>query len=112
MGLFIWVSEGFQKILTDAESSYKFNSYTIAALASVNGTLHRDYQQRGTEMECEEKQMEFLTILKQVFDDGQNCAPCPKCDTTARGLLMKAEDKLQLCLDRGKLFCAEHEIGP
>ena len=46
-------------------------------------------------MECKDTQMEFLTILKQVFDDGQNCAPCPKCDTTSKGMLMEAKDKLQ-----------------
>ena len=78
----------------------------MAALASVSGTSNSDrgHQQRRTEMECKDTQMDFLTLLKQVFDDGQNCAPCPKCDTTARGLLMEAEDKLQLCLDRG--YCA------
>ena len=46
-------------------------------------------------MECEDKQTEFRTVLKQVFDDGHNCARCLWRETTAKGKLVEVEEKLQ-----------------
>ena len=50
-------------------------------------------QRTGTE--CENYETKCMNILKQVFDEGQHCAPCPNCDTTAKGKLIAAEDKLR-----------------
>ena len=39
-------------------------------------------QSLKTGVECLDSQMEFLMVLKQVFNEGQNCAPPPECDRT------------------------------
>ena len=36
----------------------------------------------NTGVECVDSQTEFLKVLKRVFDEGQNCSPCPKSDRT------------------------------
>ena len=63
--------------------------------ALENGTESQNQILRRTGVKCQHTQTEFLMILKQVYDDGQNCAPCPECDKTVKRKLVEAEAKLQ-----------------
>ena len=67
--------------------------FITLALASDDGTPRIGTKRTG--VKCEDSQTEFLMILKQVFEEGQHCAPCRDCDITAKGKLAEAEAKLQ-----------------
>ena len=67
----------------------------VSGQTSVNGSDDQVQPFQRTGVKCEDDQMDFLRVLKQVFDDGQNCAPCPACDTTVKGKLHEAELKLR-----------------
>ena len=61
----------------------------------MNGTAKQAQYPPNPGTQSERDHLEFLTILKQVFDQGQNCAPCQECDKTVKGRLQAAEIKLQ-----------------
>ena len=70
--------------------------------ASAEGVLDQERPLDKTGVKCVDQQMECLMVLKKVFDEAQNCAPCAQCDTTLKGKLAAVEDqsrKMQITVD-------------
>ena len=49
----------------------------------------------NTGVECKDDRMKFMGILKQVFDQEENCVPCPDYSRIAKRKLVAMEEKFR-----------------